>query len=472
MLFRPVTAVATAACLAAGCGGNAPNPVKEAFAETSTLLTQSASVLGFGGGDAGVQLYRLPTLAPVPWRFETVSDEPETILGFDPGLTGVYFIDSTHTFTLLDLTTGRVRLLDSGVTRAALGQTSEVFFVRDDGVLGYRTARRAELWADTLSRIPRRIWPTTDQRFTALFDTDAGTAVALLSSEWDGTMRTLPEGPVTATPWGDLLLITTDSGLVTMDPVSGSEEFLRLRRDRITAVAPSPSAHLILIATEGGELLLVNRFSPTRVLTRQPLPGAVDAIRPDRFGRFLAMHPTAGDEVWIVRVSDLNADHDDTVPVQRIRGTWNADLPTIAPDGTLLVREGNAVVAYDPESATEVGRIPNAPAGRWVTIPWDPQPPALQLAAQSTEPRVARGEGLIYYAQVSSTSNQAWAEDLAQRLRAGGVDATVLLPTSMEDRYRVVLGPFGSREQADDMGRRLGRAYFVFSQEGTESANR
>jgi cell division protein FtsN len=153
--------------------------------------------------------------------------------------------------------------------------------------------------------------------------------------------------------------------------------------------------------------------------------------------------------------------------VQRLRGTWNADLPVIAADGTLLIREGNAVVAYDPETGAEAGRIADAPLGRWVTIPWDPQPPALQMAAQSTEPRVARSEGLIYYAQVSSTSNQAWAEDLAQRLRAGSVEATVLLPTSIEDRYRVVLGPFGSREQADDMGRRLGRAYFVFSQEDT-----
>jgi hypothetical protein len=358
-------------------------------------------------------------------------------------------------------------LLDSTVARASLSQTSEVFLVRNDGALGYRTARRSSFWSDTLSRVPQRIWPTTNQRFTALFETDAGPAVALLSSEWDGTMRSIPDGPVTATPWGDLLMIATDSGLVTMDPVSGNEEFLRLRRDRITGVAATPSAHLILIATEAAELLLVNRFDPTSVLARRPLPGGVDEIRPDRLGRFVTLRPTAGNEVWVVHVTDLNADTGAEIPVQRLRGTWNADLPVIAADGTLLIREGNAVVAYDPETGAEAGRIADAPLGRWVTIPWDPQPPALQMAAQSTEPRVARSEGLIYYAQVSSTSNQAWAEDLAQRLRAGSVEATVLLPTSIEDRYRVVLGPFGSREQADDMGRRLGRAYFVFSQEDT-----
>lgn len=459
-------ALAVACSQIVGCGGDTPNPVKEAFAETSASLAQPASLLRFGGTDQGVQLYRLPALQPVPWRFETVSDQPQHVLGFDPSLVGVYFVDSSGVFTLLDLTTGRVRLLDSTVAQASLSQTSEVFLIRNDGALGYRTARRSSFWADSLSRVPQRMWPTTNQRFTALFDTDAGPAVALLSSEWDGTMRSIPNGPVTATPWGDLLMIATDSGLVTMDPVSGQEEFLRLRRDRITAVAATPSAHLILMATESAELLLVNRFDPTSVLARRTLPARVDEIRTDRLGRFVTLRPS-GDEVWVVRVTDLNADDNSEIPVQRMRGSWNNDFPTTAADGTLLVREGNAVVAYDPETGSETGRVPDAPLGRWVTIPWDPQPPALQVAAQSTEPRVARGEGLVYYAQVSSTSNQAWAEDLAERLRAGGVDATVLHPTSIEDRYRVVLGPFGSRDQADDMGRRLGRAYFVFSQEDT-----
>lgn len=59
----------------------------------------------------------------------------------------------------------------------------------------------------------------------------------------------------------------------------------------------------------------------------------------------------------------------------------------------------------------------------------------------------------------------AWAEDLAQELRAAGLDATVLQPDSIEERYRVVLGPYTSREEAEDNGRRLGRPFWILTRD-------
>gem|GEM_PF-4037424 len=54
-------------------------------------------------------------------------------------------------------------------------------------------------------------------------------------------------------------------------------------------------------------------------------------------------------------------------------------------------------------------------------------------------------------------------------LRSAGLKARVVMPSEFEDRYRVVLGPFPTRDEADASARVLGQAYFIisFSQQDT-----
>jgi cell division septation protein DedD len=68
---------------------------------------------------------------------------------------------------------------------------------------------------------------------------------------------------------------------------------------------------------------------------------------------------------------------------------------------------------------------------------------------------------VIYYAQVSSTSNLDWAQDEITRLNQAGLPAELIPQTEFDDRYRVGLGPFRTREEAEETGRILGRAFFV-----------
>lgn len=65
------------------------------------------------------------------------------------------------------------------------------------------------------------------------------------------------------------------------------------------------------------------------------------------------------------------------------------------------------------------------------------------------------------YLQVSSSQNPEWAQALADKLGAAGLDASVLQPSGENTGYRVVLGPFGSREEAETAGRSLGMPYFI-----------
>jgi cell division septation protein DedD len=67
------------------------------------------------------------------------------------------------------------------------------------------------------------------------------------------------------------------------------------------------------------------------------------------------------------------------------------------------------------------------------------------------------------YLQVSSSQNPAWANELAEKLRAAGLPASVLAPTRGDEAHRVVLGPYATREQAEETGRKIGMPSFIVS---------
>lgn len=51
-----------------------------------------------------------------------------------------------------------------------------------------------------------------------------------------------------------------------------------------------------------------------------------------------------------------------------------------------------------------------------------------------------------------------WARQLEQQ----GLPASVLEPRDGEEGFRVVLGPYPTREVAESTGRRLGRPFFIY----------
>ena len=71
------------------------------------------------------------------------------------------------------------------------------------------------------------------------------------------------------------------------------------------------------------------------------------------------------------------------------------------------------------------------------------------------------GTRATIWLQVSSSQNPDWAKDLANQLRTAGQPAEVWDPVAPEESYRVVVGPYQTREAADEAGKKLGRPYFL-----------
>jgi hypothetical protein len=383
----------------------------------------------------------------------------ERLVGLDPESQFLFVLSDKQEVLSLELGSARVDTVARGIVQAALGPDGTLYTV-DTLRRVVSLARRARrTWPAPLDGVPRELFGATDQRLVAVDPPKLITAAA----DQPPTSRTIPVGgDVTATRWGDLLAVASDSGVLLMDPLGRREPAFIPLADHPRALVFSPSGHRIYVArrTQPG-LAVIDRYERAEI-DGVALPTPAATIRLDPLGRWLLARPTVGDSAWVV---DL--------PVKRLVGpvpsTWRVDLPAIAPDGSLLVRHGSDIAAFVPDSLTETGRLKGAGADLWALTTWRPRGgyhSALADAAGQPASGAATGdsagpEGPLYV-QVSTSQNEAWSTEMAQQLTRAGLAARVLPPKGPDDGYRVVLGPYPTRAHGEAIGRKLGRPFWIY----------
>ncbi len=405
-----------------------------------------------------VRLYRLPDLDEVSWRFETTRHRTTSVVGFASNagliLTLVQGDSVGQDLVALDLISGRSRAIDSNVVAATIGPSGITYLLHSDGSVAEVEQRRAVPWPDTLAEA-ERVWGAARGRLVAATGAGENRALVSLGRGQTPVRQSLPAGELVLSRWARVAVVAVDSGLAMLAPDDpDSLSFVALSpRPQMPTI--SPSGHRIYAILGADELVAVGRFERT-VLQRSRLPGQAGAIRMDPLGRVVLVRAAAADSVWIVDAASLRV-------AASVQSTWADDLPTVAPDGTVLIRTDGTLAAFDWETATVISSVAAREDDLWLVAGWDPHRPALELTAggEATEQHT----GQLLYVQVSSSGNVAWAEDLAQELRSAGLDATVLQPDSTEERFRVVLGPYTSREEAEENGRRLGRPFWILTRD-------
>ena len=460
-----ILAIALPGVLACNVGRNA-NPIREAFAD-SPHAPDPGTPIAFrfpSAAGSGVRIYALPGMDELPWQFETPSLATQQVVGFAPSENQVYVYSAARELVALDLVSGRDRILDTAVAAATLGPTGTPHVIHQDGNVATIVDRRIRNWDPILPTLPQGIWGTTRGRMLAFFDSEESRRLELVGDSSRRITAELPEGPLAATTWGDLVVIGVDSGLVAIRTDDGSQAGFLSLTDEVTAVTFSSSGHRVYATTTARELLVVGRFG-LELLSRYPLPDGVEALRADGLGRYLLMRPVDRDSVWIVDALQISA------PLS-IEGSWDDELPSIGPDATVLLRQRNDVIAVDPATGRVAGRVPNGASDRWLAAVWEPLRPALQLASEADAPSAVGISDQDVYVQLSSTSNESWAQARVDELRGARLTASVLQPNENYDRYRVVLGPFPTREAADNIGRRLGQPYSIIFLQDTTATNR
>ena len=472
-----------------GCRSRAPAAPssqpqgKQAVSKAAAGAARTAGVAIRIPAKGGVpRVYRLPGMAEIPTAIRGRLPQVRRVIGLDAEAEFLYVTtpqkDTTRKKSAkakseksdttlksdvlaLDLGSARVDTVAVAIEQATLGPDGTLYTV-DGKARVVSAARRVRVaWPQPLPAVPLQMFGAADQRLVAADPPKLITAAA----DQPPTSRPLPAGSdVAATRWGDLVAVATDSGVLLMDPLGRREATFIALSDHPRALVFSPSGHRIYVArrTEPG-LAAIDRYDLEEI-DGVALPLPAETIRLDPLGRWLLAKPTGGDSVWVV---DL--------PVKRLVGsvpcTWRVDLPAIGPDGSLLVPRGDDIVSYRPDSLTETGRVKGGASDFWMLTAWRPRgsyrgafadadagaAPADQAVAADT----AGPEGPMYV-QVSTSQNEAWSTEMAQQLSRAGLGARVLQPKNPDDGYRVVLGPYPTRAQAEAIGRKLGRPFWIY----------
>ncbi len=460
------------ALLGAGSIACGDDPVPQGPLQLPRDLPSPGVLMRLPASGGQARLYRIENLGPADWEGPSSMPRIQRALGVDLDDQMVYAVTSDDEVIGIDLLARR--------SRSYLARASHLGGTADGVVLGLDSARRPLRFSNR---------DLTTFRVTV----EGGTDVRLVRapgsrmSAYSPTSRTLqvvgeegelhrfevPAGQLASSWFGDILAITTDSGLALVQPARDVNEFVRIKGTPVTSVF-SPSSHRIYVARARGDLVVLDRFSRSEVTTIE-LPGAARDLRSDRSGRWLLARAETGDSVWVI----------DLVRT-RLAGTvaspWAADLPVVTGGKTLITRVGDDVVTWDLTGDTPVrtAALEDAAGDVFLALDWRPAslrpqvvaqapPPADTLPQEDAEPepapvepeRAPAPEGGEIYIQVTSSQNKGYADALARQLSEIGFRARVREPESEGAGYRVLVGPYQSRDDAEADGRRLGRPYFI-----------
>lgn len=401
------------------------------------------------------QLYRLPRLTPVDGVLRGKPPAVERVIGLDPESESLFLTTAKHELLSFDLGSGRVDTVATNVRSAALGPDGTLYAVDSLRRVMSLSRRTRFTWPQALTALPRDLFGATDQHLVGVVPQGR---LLVAAADQPATVRNIAAGgDVAATRWGDLVAVASDSGVTFYDPLGRRDPAFVKLADAPRALAFSPSGHRIYVARRSAPGLAVLDRYEHKELDGIALPGPAAALRLDPLGRWLLARPTIGDSAWIV---DL--------PIKRLTGivptAWQPDLPAISPDGILIYRRGKDVVAARPDSLTDLGKVTNGAADLWVLTSWLPRgvPASVASTAAAESAGTAGGAEGPLYVQVSTSQNPEWSGHLADDLTRAGLAARVLPPQHPDDGYRVVLGPYTTREQAEAIGRRLGRPFWIY----------
>ncbi len=452
--MNPKTIVLVAASITA-CGQGPELATNNA--PTSSKGVPGASVLRIPREGGLARLYRVESLDSAAWKPADKLPPVERPLGADPEQGLVFLVDRKNNVVAVDLDTRRVRTYLENIRYATVGPDGALYAVDTANSVVQLVRRTPVRFRSKLQGKPSRLYGTMEGSLVVHLAGDKP-ALEYLGSDQAPSSTPLPQGQLASSFLGDLVAVAADTAVVIYAPQRKTEPRSIPIAGDARAVMFSPSGHRIYVAQAVGPLLVLDRFDGAQ-LSEIELPGPARELRGDMFGNWILVRPEEGDSVWVIDVG--TGKH-----VGSAAARWSEDLPAVAPPHTLLVRRGTDLAGLDlsDPALPEIGRVKGGAADFWLPIAWQPAQEAelpfeadsAALAAADTGP--ARPS---VYLQVSSSQNPTWANELSGKLGAAGLPASVLTPRRPGEVYRVVLGPYATREQAEATGRKIGMPSFI-----------
>lgn len=438
------------------------------------------------------RVYRYPKLDSAVWVVDEVP-AVDRVLGFDPDAGTIAFVDSKGFPGRLDLREEDIgKASRAKLTSLTSANGTDIYGVNAKGEIVRLNPSAEDAWHFKPSIPARAVFAQPNGDLIVTANKGAQTIVWKVrppdNVAQDSAILPL-SGRAVRTQVGDRIYFTVDSGLVgvkakDLSPV-GSIEL----PSRVRALAPTPSGDRIYVATVADSALsVVDRYSGS-VSTGLTLPAPPLDLRMDALGRYLLAEFPKEDSAWVIAIG-LNR------LVGAIPTKWETDLPAITPDGELATLQGKDVVLLDPEKLTVKSTVAGGGKDFWYFFAWDGFKPRAQgldqpvtfptdsvadsLTASSTSsstptvsprpdstaaapPPAATQPTNGFMVSFAALLSEDKAQQVASTIKVGGNTAHVVsTSTAGSPIYRVVLGPFATRDEAEKAGRASKRDYWIY----------
>ena len=491
--------------LASGCSDSSSRP---AGAGAPPVIPGGPDPIVLRASRAGgfMSAYRYPGLDSVLWRSSQRAPSLARVIAFDPDAGYLAAADSTGRAVRIDLRLGSVTVPMGGPpveVRSADGDA--IYALLASGEITRYTTSGGE-WKFKPKFPASALLPQADGSLVLagvlgkrVFvwrirppGTDLVDSVSLnVKGSPTELMATLAP---TGTTIGERVFFAANETVLSVRSRDLGKALQVSMGNPVTALASTPSGDRLFVALKGEERLrVIDRFEES-VVGNVKLPGEARGLRMDPLGRVVLVRGAA-DTVWVVGVAN------DKV-LGTVQSEWRNDLPLVLPDGQVALVHGNdVVIANNPTFAT-ARTIANGARDFWQVLRWNgfrPRSAALDepvkfrtgsapsdstrpanggvlpdSARTSTPPATERARDTVsaardtsgpskFTVQFAAVLTERLARDAAALVKVDGLTPRISTSTrSGKTVYRVTLGPYLTRAEAERVGKASGQAYWIF----------
>ena len=470
----------------AGCTRGDRQETRATQAPATALRGPDHLVLRVSGTGGDARVYAYPRLDTVVWSASS-APAPSRVLAFDAEAGSIAFVDAKGAPARIDFRQG----VASTVTKAKLTglaswDGSNIYGIAADGSVERYGPNGPWKWHP--KQAARAVFPQPDGSLLVLAQRAEGSVVWRLRPPGMRIVDSVALGKVNRTlrtQVGDRLYLGSGRELTgvrtrTMQRAS-SIQF----GDAIEQLEATPSGDRVFVVTKAGTTVeVVDRY-------RETISGHIEIgrhagdLRVDALGRYLLARPEGTDSTLVIALGTNRV-------VGAVATSWREDLPFVAPDGGIAVAQGADVVVVNAETLTPTVRVRGGAADFWYAFRWTgfrprdarldkpvdfggPPADSTRKAAGSAPPATdsaatpAPAKDSVAHKKAGFTVSFAAllvadkAHELAAQIRVGTEAARVV--TAMRDGsaiYRVVLGPYPTREEAERVGRDSKQSFWVY----------
>ena len=358
-----VLAFVLAAC---GSPDRSDNTARHDTPSASTSTGPDQIILRIPRSGGAVRAFRYPQLDSVIWTSATNASPPGRVLAFDADAGSLAFVDRNGLPGRIDLRSGTV----GTATRAKLTSLSSsdgwsIYGIDSKGSITRLTPSGD--WTFAPPKRARLVLPQQDG--TLLVLTDHGADLGVIRMRPPDTdvidSAAVPDAPrILHAQVGDRVYFGIDSSLISLRGRTLQVTAPIHLEDGVHAVAPTPSGDRLFIATDSSrKLVVVDRYRD-QVERSIDLPGVVSALRMDPLGRYVLARQARADSAWVVAVGTARV-------IGSVASEWRDDLPLVAADGALLLAQKEDVVIVDGETLRPKSTIRGGGRDFWHAIVWN-----------------------------------------------------------------------------------------------------